>query len=113
VNGKLLKPYMIYKDSRPTDEVAGYYHWCPACNEPHGIAVSRPNRSGARWSFNGNFDKPTFAPSVKCTTTDEDGVERTLCHYFITDGNVVFCNDNPHAMNGKTVALPNYPDNWR
>ena len=99
-----LKPYKL------DGEIAGYYHWCPACNEAHGISIKAGQRP--RWMFNGNLDKPTFTPSVRCFTTEENGTQRTICHYFITNGEIVFCGDNPHALNGKTVALPDYPVSW-
>jgi hypothetical protein len=104
-----LRPYHRYADGEPTDEIAGYHHWCPACNEPHGIAVGKPNRLGAKWSFNGDLERPTFQPSVRCFTT-EKGAQRTLCHYFVTAGMIAFCHDNPHKLNGQTVPLPDWPD---
>jgi Family of unknown function (DUF6527) len=106
-----LRPYKIWDGGMPTDEIGGYYHYCPACHEPHGIAVKQRNRSGARWSFNGDMERPTFAPSIKCFTIVE-GKQHTLCHYFIRDGMIEFCNDNPHALNGQTVPLPDYPKSW-
>ena len=102
-----LRPYIAHGDA--DRKVLGYHHWCPACNGPHGIATGQPNSSGAIWSFNGNLERPTFTPSVRFFTT-ESGVEHTLCHYFITDGSIVFCGDNPHALNGQTVPLPEYPE---
>jgi hypothetical protein len=103
-----LRPYIDHGD--PARRIIGYRHWCPACNEPHGIAVTQRNRMGAVWTFNGNLDCPTFTPSVRCFTTEEDGTRTTLCHYFITDGRIVFCGDNPHALNGQTVELPDWPE---
>jgi len=115
-----LRPYSGYEDGKPSGETAGYHHWCPACHEPHGIAVTHRNRSGAVWQFNGNLERPTFTPSVRCFTMDTENdcgaplplpVQRTLCHYFITEGMIVFCGDNPHALNGQTVPLPDWPQN--
>lgn len=95
----------------------GYMHWCPACEAYHAIAVDAPQANGAQWSFNGDFDKPTFSPSIKCFTVyDENdrplpaGQERVLCHYHIKDGQIQFCKDNPHKLNGKTVPLPALED---
>lgn len=107
-----LRSYSFYKDGEPTGETAGYHHWCPACNEPHGIAVKQRNRYGAMWTFDGNMERPTFAPSIRCFTTEENGTQTTLCHYFIQNGMVVFCNDNPHALNGQTVELPDWPESY-
>jgi len=99
---------------RATD---GYTHWCPACVEPHWI--------GDRWKFNGDRDKPTFAPSVKITGkqivvengkwTGEwklgpDGKALPYCcHYFLQDGQLRFCSDCTHSYAGKVVGLPPWP----
>lgn len=91
-------------------------HWCPGCEEVHGYRVE--GEGGPKWVFNGSFDKPTFTPSMLISVTertDDDDqplpapIVRTLCHYFITDGNIQFCNDSPHALAGKTVPLPDWP----
>lgn len=88
-------------------------HWCPACEEPHGITIQG---GPPQWTFDGSFDRPTFRPSVLYFTDyDEEGERlpegqrRTLCHYFVTDGKIQFCGDNPHALNGQTVDLPDWP----
>jgi hypothetical protein len=90
-------------------------HWCPGCDEPHGIRIE--GREGSpKWTFNGNFDRPTFSPSVLNFTIYDDegeplpqGQRRTLCHYFITDGQIQFCGDSPHELAGQTVDLPDWP----
>lgn len=104
-----LRPYMVYRgDGQITDLIAGYHHWCPACNEPHGIALKRAGRVGPSWSFNGDHELPTFYPSILCFTV-EGNQRQTLCHYFITNGMIQFCSDNPHDLNGQTVTLPDWP----
>lgn len=77
---------------------------------------------GPTWSFNGDFDKPTFAPSVlvqghqievdangKWTgewVRDAAGEPLPLrCHSFIRDGQIEFLGDCTHALAGQTVAL--------
>lgn len=92
-------------------------HWCPGCDGPHGIRIE--GRDGPpKWTFDGDYQKPTFAPSILCftiETTDDDDkplpapVRRTLCHYFIRSGMIEFCGDSPHALAGKTVELPDWP----
>jgi len=89
---------------------AGYWHWCPACEALHGISVQQKNNSGAVWRFDGNFDRPTFSPSIRCFATEEDGSLTILCHYFINSGMIQFCGDNPHELNGQTVPLPDIPE---
>lgn len=81
-------------------------HWCPGCDEPHGVTIQG---GPPQWTFNGNYDKPTFTPSVLCFTTNKQGQRETLCHYFITNGQIQFCGDSPHALAGKTVDLPDWP----
>ncbi len=88
---------------------AGYMHWCPGCEGFHAVYVEQPNPvTGARWTFDGNLDSPTFAPSV-LVFTSESGERKTLCHYFIRSGMIEFCGDSPHALSGKTVPLPDVP----
>ena len=92
-------------------------HWCPGCDNPHGILIE--NAQGHPiWTFDGNYDSPTFSPSIRCfttETTDDDDkplpapVQRTLCHYFIKAGQIEFCGDSPHKLAGQTVPLPDWP----
>jgi hypothetical protein len=87
----------------------GIMHWCPGCDCAHGIWIEQPNpATGARWTWNGDAEKPTVSPSILCFT-EADGVRRTLCHYFIRNGNIEFCADSPHALKGQTVPLPPFP----
>ncbi len=102
---------------RRTTEVSGFQsimHWCPACDQAHGIRIKGP--TGPLWLFNGNYNRPTFTPSILCFTTyDEDnnplpeGQRRTLCHYFITDGKIQYCADSPHEFAGRSVDIPEWP----
>lgn len=98
----------------------GHFHFmCPGCNEVHIV--------GATWSFNGNFDRPTFTPSILVrgnkVVKDERGKwtgdwERDgsgnlipdICHSFITDGQIQFLGDCTHGMAGQTVPLQPYHD---
>ena len=93
-----------------------YIHWCPGCGEAHGLPDA--------WTFNGNVESPTFAPSLlhrglkrvfaggKWTGEWERDAGNTVdfvCHYFLTDGQLHFCGDSTHAMAGMTVTLPPLP----
>lgn len=82
----------------------------------HEVAVTKPNVSGARWTFDGNAQRPTFAPSInlKINTPDMGKDYRpdrpsTVCHHFIRDGRIQFLADCTHALRGKTVDLPDIP----
>ncbi len=78
-----------------------YLHWCPGCKQLHPINTTKPNSFNAVWSFNGNVEKPTFSPSVNMPGR---------CHYFITDGQIIFCPDSKHEFSGRTVPLPPIPE---
>ena len=90
---------------------------CPGCEEMHTVTVAPgPNP----WGFNGDFDAPTFTPSilvhgVKPMTEEQytkvmggTAVEPTpfVCHSLVTDGNIQFLGDCTHALAGSTVPLP-------
>src|SRR5690606_32013119 len=88
------------------------YFRCPGCDSTHMINTS--------WKFNGDLDKPTISPSIKVTSTrnlTEEEIEKiirgikievpqTICHSFITAGQIKFCSDSTHKLAGKTLDLP-------
>lgn len=93
--------------------------WCPGCEEMHGVT------SG--WKFNGNYDSPTFSPSVLVTnghytpgfgpsdtcwcTYNRDHPDSpapfacSRCHFYIIDGKIRFLEDCTHALAGKILDL--------
>jgi len=103
-----------------SDDVA--LHWCPGCNELHMIPTAMDD--APRWNFNGNMERPTFAPSVRITGVkriingkewtwefDENGAPKQyVCHYFITDGKIIYCPDSTHSQSGMTIDLPEIPE---
>ncbi len=91
-------------------------YWCPGCDKMHPIAVTKKNRSGASWSFDGNFAAPTFAPSVNCRVNTPDmgkyyqsDIPSSICHHFVRGGRIQFLGDCTHALRGQTVDLPDFP----
>lgn len=81
---------------------------CPGCGHYHVLPVNdRPDgRSGPRWTWDGNTEKPTISPSIRSYTSDPDGSnERTTCHHFVSEGQIQFCGDSPHTLSGKTVPM--------
>jgi len=89
--------------------------FCPGCNEAHV--------TDQRWKFNGNFDAPTFTPSLHCRTghyvtgqsiadcnicQNEPTLRCRVCHSFITDGRIQFLGDSTRALAGQTVPLPDW-----
>lgn len=67
---------------------------CPACGYAHSFEVPR-------WSFNGDFVKPTFSPSLRLLGLNGN----TLCHLFVNEGRIEFCSDCPHSLAGKTIEM--------
>jgi hypothetical protein len=81
----------------------GYQAYCLGCKEYHRIPSDR-------WQFNGDYDKPTFSPSVVVTSggvTDEEGVyyDRQVCHSFIREGEWQYLDDCTHGLKGQTIPL--------
>lgn len=82
--------------------------FCPGCKCEHGVWTSKPASNGARWNWNGDMVKPTFAPSLLITSSwqTEAGQQRRVCHSFVSDGQIQFLADSTHALAGQTVPLP-------
>lgn len=72
-----------------------YIFHCPGCNAGHSFRVGGNERP--RWTFNGNVDKPTFHPSLRCN--------QDQCHLNIEDGMIKFHPDCVHALAGQTVEM--------
>jgi hypothetical protein len=77
--------------------------WCPGCDTVMQVCPKR-------WSWNGDVDKPTLWPSIKQTCGPfPEGSSRAgqteVCHCFVRDGNIEFCNDCTHEKRG-TMPLP-------
>jgi hypothetical protein len=87
----------------PGDEDFGHVlmHWCPGCKSRHLINVEKPNECGAKWTWDGNAEAPTFSPSIHIVGQ---------CHYLIRAGMIQFCSDSKHALAGQTVPLPDFPE---
>ena len=81
--------------------------WCPGCECLHRFNVNRPNEvTGARWTWNGNIDSPTFSPSLVFNNVKGEG---TRCHSFLRDGVWEFLQDCTHSLAGQKVPLPDLP----
>lgn len=81
-------------------DVGGWWVlWCPGCEEKHYWPKD------GRWTFNGNYESPTFNPSLKI----EWGRGR-LCHFVLRDGLLQFQGDCTHALKSQQVPLPELPE---
>lgn len=86
-------------------------HWCPGCSCSHVIFTASPG--GPEWQWDGNVDAPTVSPSVRLFwPAMADRPEVTRCHYFLRAGQIAYCADSAHELAGKTVPLPDFPDDW-
>lgn len=113
---------------------------CPGCKMLHGPTVGQPNpHNQAVWSWNGDYEKPTFSPSllVRYDHLSEAGRARCaefhkehgryptneelpydlhmVCHSFIgcngaQPGQIIYLDDCTHALKGQTVDIPPYGD---
>jgi len=70
---------------------------CPGCKHAHEIRTVRENGpQDSVWEWNGSFDKPTFKPSVRVTSS------AGVCHFNINDGEFNYHHDTTvHALRGK------------
>lgn len=88
-----------------------FLFYCEGCKVHHAV--------NGTWSFNGDYDKPTFHPSVLVNgvipiTDDEydrimggEKIEpmRFICHSFVENGRIQYLNDCTHELAGQTVDL--------
>jgi hypothetical protein len=105
--------------------------FCPGCNEHHQVRVAGP---GA-WEFNGNFERPTFGPSIlirtghfapgwkpgeycwcthnaeaKAKGEPEAQFQCSICHFHVVNGEIQFGPDCTHPLKGMTVPVPDYTE---
>lgn len=71
--------------------------WCPGCECAHSFDMGRNI-----WTFNGNYEAPTFTPSLLYRGGKD---ERIICHLIVTSGRIQFCADCPHSLVGQNVAM--------
>lgn len=98
---------------------------CPGCSSYHQIWIGEG--SGPRWSFNGDFEKPTFSPSLLVWWDEPTNIDnpdamkadleakrlhgtplpitKEVCHSFIVDGVWQFLYDCTHALAGQHVPM--------
>ena len=77
--------------------------WCPACKYAHPFPMDDSNVVEGKvhkWTFNGDGDAPTFAPSMNIIGR---------CHSTVTNGKIQFHGDCKHSMAGQIVDVPDWP----
>jgi hypothetical protein len=96
---------ILYRvDRQPGTDSPDLVFFCPGCQCGHGVWTTHSNAyTGATWSWNGNMDKPTFAPSI-LVQHNHDGKD-LRCHTTITDGRIHFYSDCTHGLAGQDVDM--------
>lgn len=56
-----------------------------------------------RWTFNGDFQKPTFTPSMLVNANSPQLGKRS--HFFVTDGKIQYLSDCDHELAGQTIDM--------
>ena len=79
---------------------------CPACKQAHQIQVGKGD--GPRWGWNGDYNSPTFTPSLRVKWYEGPEHKLCMCHSFITDGRIQFLGDSTHVLAKQTVDLPEW-----
>ena len=84
----------------------GVSMWCPGCRCDHNIPLKEFGAKGRPiWKWDGDKEKPTFAPSILVTWTDGEGRKKRRCHSFIRKGQWQFLKDCTHELAGQTVDM--------
>lgn len=75
--------------------------WCPGCGRGHTIDQT--------WDFDGNYEVPTFSPSV-LTYGSPWQTDVPRCHSFVRAGRIEFLSDCTHPLAGQTVDMVPWPE---
>lgn len=78
--------------------------YCPACNTIHSVTVG----SKEGWHFNGDYNKPSYQPSILVARK----YEGLRCHSYVKDGFIQYLSDCSHPLAGQTLPLPHIPDHF-
>ena len=71
-----------------------YLFYCPGCNCYHWFTVPK-------WTWNGNFEKPTVSPSIITSPHDP----RIKCHLQIICGELKYFTDSRHYLSGISISM--------
>ena len=101
-----------------------YSFECPGCGHTHFIYTDNrnpsPNKEKSVWGFNGDFENPTFTPSIlfrvgkyvpgltpeQIKHCEEHPPRYNLiCHSYVTNGKIQILTDSTFNP-GKTFELP-------
>ena len=75
--------------------------YCPGCERRHTLDQT--------WDFDGNYEAPTFNPSV-LTYGSPWQTDVPRCHSFIRAGRIEFLSDSTPLLAGQTLDLGPFPE---
>lgn len=91
----MAKVKLVTYDYHNNDPMEIQWHYmCLGCGYIHAV-------SPKRHTFNNDFDKPTFTPSLV-----QDFTPGRKCHSFIKDGMIQYLSDCFHELKNQTIELP-------
>ena len=107
IRGMLRETFWYSGD--PDPQVASLSALCPACGFEHGFNVDlvghgKWSADSPVWSFDGNYDLPTFSPSM-LANRDKLYEHHPVCHSFLRAGVWEFLGDCTHEMAGQNVPM--------
>lgn len=111
-----LTPFLWRKRRKDDPAMAYYLHWCPACKHGHTYPTGGIS-SAHNWAFDENFACPSFNPSMHIFVPaghygDRDMPQRTICHYYLTAGRIIYQGDCRHSLAGQSVAMEPIPEDY-
>lgn len=75
--------------------------WCEGCKFFHSFLIkTRSDYKGPIWKHDGNYENPTFTPSL---VIDANGPNR--CHLTITNGIITYLEDSKHKLAGTNIEM--------
>ena len=110
----MLREVYFHSGEDPDARVVAYLDaLCPACGFEHSFAVDlvgHGRHTNGIWSFNGDYEKPTFTPSMGANLhNQEEGHPR--CHSHLRSGIWRYLDDCTHNMaNHHVPMIPPDPD---
>ncbi len=87
---------------RTADDGRRLMFWCPGCDGAHQVTIGWGQSPS--WGFNGDYEKPTFTPSV-FVNPGRQNPDAHVCHSFVREGEIQFLTDCTHELAGQTVPL--------
>ena len=81
---------------------------CPACGFEHSFRVDLEGHGkwdpNSVWSFDGNYDAPTFYPSMGANLHRNEKYH-PVCHSFLQNGVWKFLGDCTHVLANQSVPM--------